>query len=210
MITGLNHLTIAVRDLETAFAFYKEVLGFQPLMRHAKGAYFLAGDLWFCLEFDPATRVEALPEYTHFAFSVAPADFQEMLDRISEAGAKIWKVNSSEGESIYFLDPDGHKLEIHVGSWKSRMAALRKNPWNDSVVFFAPPESSKNPLHGLTLEVILKDLVEVYGWEELGERIKIRCFTHQPSMSSSLKFLRKTEWARKKVEELYVRSQAKD
>ncbi len=67
----------------------------------------------------------------------------------------------------------------------------------------------KNPLHGITLEMILTQLVEQYGWEELGRRITIRCFTHEPSVKSSLAFLRRTPWARKKVEELYVRSIAK-
>ena len=61
-----------------------------------------------------------------------------------------------------------------------------------------------NPLHGKTLEAILDHLVEHYGWEELGLRIKIRCFTENPSIQSSLKFLRKTSWARRKVENLYL------
>lgn len=63
-----------------------------------------------------------------------------------------------------------------------------------------------NPLHGITLKEILNHLVEKYGWEELGARINIRCFNFEPSVNSSLKFLRKTDWARKKVEELYLRS----
>lgn len=63
---------------------------------------------------------------------------------------------------------------------------------------------SNNPLHGITLEQILLNLVEHYGWEELGRRIDIRCFNSDPSLKSSLKFLRKTDWARKKVEELYI------
>jgi uncharacterized protein (DUF2132 family) len=65
---------------------------------------------------------------------------------------------------------------------------------------------SKDPLHGKTLESILIYLEGEYGWEELGARIPIRCFTFDPSIKSSLTFLRKTEWARKKVEELYIRS----
>ncbi len=64
-----------------------------------------------------------------------------------------------------------------------------------------------NPLHGKTLEVIVTSLVEHYGWEELGNRINIRCFTSDPSIKSSLKFLRKTEWARVKVENLYIEMQ---
>ena len=63
-----------------------------------------------------------------------------------------------------------------------------------------------NPLHGLTLEVILIRLVEHYGWDELGKIITVNCFTSDPSIKSSLKFLRKTPWARTKVEALYVRT----
>jgi uncharacterized protein (DUF2132 family) len=65
-------------------------------------------------------------------------------------------------------------------------------------------QKSNDPLHGVTLQMIVTDLVESYGWEELGQRIDIRCFTTDPSVKSSLKFLRKTEWARKKVELLYL------
>ena len=66
------------------------------------------------------------------------------------------------------------------------------------------PEQPKNPLHGMTLEKIVTELADYYGWEGLGERINIRCFTHDPSVGSSLKFLRKTPWARDKVESLYL------
>ena len=66
---------------------------------------------------------------------------------------------------------------------------------------------SKDPLHGITLEMMLNRLVEQYGWEEMGKIIRIRCFQNDPSIKSSLTFLRKTPWARKKVEELYIRSQ---
>ena len=65
-------------------------------------------------------------------------------------------------------------------------------------------EQPKNPLHGMTLEMIVNALVEHYGWDELGMYVKIRCFNSDPSVKSSLKFLRKTPWARKKVEELYL------
>ena len=67
-------------------------------------------------------------------------------------------------------------------------------------------EQPKNPLHGVTLEMILTSLVERYGWDELGRRIDIKCFKNDPSLKSSLKFLRKTPWAREKVEELFLRS----
>lgn len=71
-------------------------------------------------------------------------------------------------------------------------------------------EQPNNPLHGVTLKTVVEELVEFYGFEELGKRINIRCFTHDPSVKSSLKFLRKTQWARDKVEALYViRQEAK-
>ena len=67
-----------------------------------------------------------------------------------------------------------------------------------------PEKQFNNPLHGITLENIVNSLVDTYGWEELGRRINIRCFKHDPSVKSSLKFLRKTPWARTKVENLYL------
>ena len=65
-------------------------------------------------------------------------------------------------------------------------------------------EQARNPLHGITLEVMVNALVEAYGWAGLGQRIPVRCFTSDPSVNSSLKFLRKTPWAREKVEGLYL------
>jgi uncharacterized protein (DUF2132 family) len=62
----------------------------------------------------------------------------------------------------------------------------------------------KNPLHGITLEQILTELVARLGWQAMGEALPVRCFTHEPSLASSLKFLRRTPWARAKVEELYL------
>ncbi len=69
-----------------------------------------------------------------------------------------------------------------------------------------PIEQPNNLLHGITLETILNRLVEQYGWEELGNQITIKCFTDNPSIKSSLKFLRSTPWARTKVEALYLKS----
>ncbi|KJS04284.1 MAG: transporter [Gammaproteobacteria bacterium BRH_c0] len=66
--------------------------------------------------------------------------------------------------------------------------------------------SNQDPLHGITLKTVVTRLVEKYGWEELGQRIRINCFTSDPSINSSLKFLRRTPWAREKVEALYLES----
>jgi catechol 2,3-dioxygenase-like lactoylglutathione lyase family enzyme len=136
MINGLNHITISVRDLERSFSFYMRTLGLKPLMKHDRGAYLLAGDLWFCLSLDEQTRSEPLAEYTHFAFSVEQKDFAALSERIQNSGAKVWKENKSEGDSLYFLDPDGHKLEIHVGSWRSRLEAYRQSPKSKHMTFF--------------------------------------------------------------------------
>lgn len=67
----------------------------------------------------------------------------------------------------------------------------------------------KDPLHGVTLERLLTELVEHFGWDELGQRVEIRCFLHDPSVKSSLTFLRKTPWARTKVEQIYIRWKAR-
>lgn len=66
-------------------------------------------------------------------------------------------------------------------------------------------KGSEEPLHGITLKMMLTELVDKYGWDEMSSRIKINCFSRDPSINSSLKFLRKTPWARQKVENLYLR-----
>jgi uncharacterized protein (DUF2132 family) len=84
---------------------------------------------------------------------------------------------------------------------------LKCEVWRQNHAMPVPPSPStqpRNPLHGLTLEAIVTALVAHYGWPGLGERIPLRCFTSEPSLASSLKFLRKTPWAREKVEALYL------
>nr|WP_298681980.1 fosfomycin resistance glutathione transferase [uncultured Dongia sp.] len=129
MITGINHLTLAVRKLEQSFDFYANVLGFRPIARWPKGAYFLAGDLWVAITVDAHPRSGPPADYTHIAFSVAAADFEAMHQRIIAAGCPIWQENASEGDSVYFLDPNGHKLEIHASDLAARMKAAREKPW---------------------------------------------------------------------------------
>lgn len=135
MIQGINHITLAVRDLDKSFTFYTEVLGFQPLASWNKGAYLLAGKSWICLILDSETRTEPLDEYTHTAFTVSEMEFQRLSERILRSGTKQWQKNRSEGKSLYFLDPAGHKLEIHAGGWHSRLAACREKPYSGMVFF---------------------------------------------------------------------------
>jgi catechol 2,3-dioxygenase-like lactoylglutathione lyase family enzyme len=128
MITSLNHITVAVNDIDRSFRFYCEIMGLSPMVKWDKGAYFLIDNFWFCLNVD-AKREPNLC-YTHYAFTVAPENFEIMSQKIINSGAKVFKDNTSPGDSLYFLDPDGHKLEIHVGNWESRIEAKKADSGN--------------------------------------------------------------------------------
>ncbi len=125
-LKGINHLTISVADLDKSFHFYKDVLLFKPLCKWDKGAYFVIGDLWFCLRLEPTHA--AAQGYTHYAFSVSKSDFSSMKSRMLSFGVVSFKENNSPGDSFYFLDPDNHKLEIHTGSWQERIESKKQNP----------------------------------------------------------------------------------
>lgn len=130
MIRGLNHITLAIGDLNRSIVFYKDVLGCRLVARWDEGCYLEAGTLWLALVVEDNARSGPLPEYTHLAFDVAAADFPAMADRVKQAGADVFQDNSTEGESLYFLDPDGHKLELHVGSLATRLEEMRRAPWD--------------------------------------------------------------------------------
>jgi catechol 2,3-dioxygenase-like lactoylglutathione lyase family enzyme len=133
MLTGLNHLTLAVAGLEPSFAFYTGLLGCRPRARWDGGAYLTLGGLWLCLSVDERRKAAQVPsqapDYTHVAFSVAAPDFGAFKARLLAAGVREWRTNRSEGDSFYFLDPDGHQLEAHVGDLASRLAACRIAPY---------------------------------------------------------------------------------
>ncbi|GGA40236.1 VOC family protein [Pelagibacterium lentulum] len=133
-ITGLNHVTLAVTNVQRSLAFYRDVLGFNVRAVWPDGAYLEAGDLWLCLSKDQHARSTPHPDYTHIAFSVSDDAYAGLHDRISTQ-ATIWRENRSEGASTYFLDPDGHKLEIHLGSLETRLAHYRANPEKGVDVF---------------------------------------------------------------------------
>lgn len=136
MVTGLNHVTLSVVDLEQAFRFYSEVLGLRPVARWYKGAYLTAGDFWICLTLESElTERPVNPTYDHIAFTVSASDYAALCARLMDARAQQWQENHSEGDSFYFLDPDGHKLEIHVTDLESRMEALRRTPPRELVLF---------------------------------------------------------------------------
>ena len=126
MIRGINHITLAVSDLDVSVRYYEEVLGFRLASRYDGGAYLEAGSDWLCLSLDKAAADQPRSDYTHIAFDVSEEDFDAFAESLRAANVPIWKQNRSEGQSIYFLDPDGHKLEVHVGSLQSRMAAIQR------------------------------------------------------------------------------------
>lgn len=135
MITGVNHLTLAVRNIEESFTFYRDILGCTPIQKNPISAYLLAGEMWMALTLDAHARRESLPEYTHIAFTVAPADFDALKARLIQEGVQEWQTNQTEGESYYFVDPNGHKLEIHASDLATRIATA-KQTWRDAVHWY--------------------------------------------------------------------------
>nr|WP_240386615.1 fosfomycin resistance glutathione transferase [Asaia bogorensis] len=123
LIRGINHVTLCVRDLDRSIPFYRDLLGCALRERWEKGAYLEAGSLWLCLELLPGSQAISRRDDSHLAFTVEPAGFTPMCERLL-GRVTLWKQNRSEGDSLYFLDPDGHKLEIHVGSLSTRLQWL--------------------------------------------------------------------------------------
>ena len=135
-VGSLNHVTLSVAQLERSFEFYARVMGFRPLARWRTGAYLLAGEsTWLCLTLNARKSTTPAAEYSHLAFSVTSESFSQTVAAIRASGAEGWQENSSEGDSHYFLDPDGHKLEVHVGDWRSRLATCRQQPYDDMEFF---------------------------------------------------------------------------
>lgn len=135
MLLGLNHLTLAVSDVERSFNFYVDILGFTPKARWQQGAYLVLGELWLCLSLDHTRQEYVNRDYTHYAFSITAENFATMAARLRKSGINEWKYNRSEGESLYFTDPDHHALEIHCGDLASRLAACREKPYPGMVFY---------------------------------------------------------------------------
>ena len=135
MIIGLNHLTLSTSDIEISFNFYRNILACKPLAKWKSGAYLLAGDLWLCLSLDFNADKVVSEEYTHYAFSIESEKFEYYCQNVEQLKLRLWKDNTSEGDSLYILDPDNHKLELHVGNWQTRLEAIKQNPYEE-IVFF--------------------------------------------------------------------------
>ncbi|EKM27485.1 fosfomycin resistance glutathione transferase [Vibrio sp. HENC-03] len=126
MLTGLNHITIAVSDLERSLDFYINALGFKGHVKWKQGAYLSLGDLWLCLSVD---KPDEKSDYSHIAFSISQQDFTDFSHKLIQLDIAQWKENKSEGDSLYLLDPDGHKLEIHRGDLYSRLESIKHQPY---------------------------------------------------------------------------------
>ncbi len=130
MITGMNHITFSVRDLGSSIRFYRDLLGMKLHVAWDTGAYLVAGDTWICLALgEPAPA----KDYTHVAFSIDERAMSELRLKLRELGIEEWKKNTSEGDSIYFLDPNGHRLEVHCGTLASRLSELKQVPYKGLV-----------------------------------------------------------------------------
>ena len=126
MLTGLNHITIAASDLERSLDFYINALGFKGHVKWKQGAYLSLGDLWLCLSVD---KPDEKSDYSHIAFSISQQDFTDFSQKLIQLDIAQWKKNKSEGDSLYLLDPDGHKLEIHSGDLYSRLESIKHQPY---------------------------------------------------------------------------------
>ena len=126
MLTGLNHITIAVSDLERSLDFYINALGFKGHVKWKQGAYLSLGDLWLCFSVD---KPDEKSDYSHIAFSISQQDFTNFSHKLIQLDIAQWKENKSEGDSLYLLDPDGHKLEIHSGDLYSRLESIKHQPY---------------------------------------------------------------------------------
>lgn len=129
MVNGINHITFAIINLEQSINFYVNLLGLRLVEKWNEGAYLMAGNQWIALNVDEARITEPTGDYTHIAFNVLPTDFKSLKEKLEKSGIKSFKENTSEGESFYFLDPDGHKLELHCNTLEDRLNWMRENNW---------------------------------------------------------------------------------
>ena len=165
-INGTNHITFATSNLERATNFYTEILGCEVVATWEQGAYLLAGDLWLCLSCDENTKSRSLNEYTHIAFSVSESDIQSFKKIVSEKNIPVWKENKSEGDSLYILDPDYNKLELHASNLEKRIEHMRKNPYPGMAIYKKLPSSEKDLLQSLTPEKAHADELEIPNNDE--------------------------------------------
>lgn len=138
MIQGFNHLTLAVRDLERSLQFYRDHLGLDMVMKSETSAYLSAGNLWLALVLDNGSESLPAAGYSHLALTVADDDILKLEENLRSAGVRFWQENQSEGESLYILDADGHKLELHTTGLQERLEDFAADPREGMELFQLP------------------------------------------------------------------------
>ena len=136
MINGINHITISVKNIDTAFSFYNEILGLKPVMKSSRSAYFLAGEIWIAL--DQKENYIPSENYSHICFNVKRRLYKTFIENIKKNEINEWQKNETEGDSLYILDDSGNKLEIHFSTIKDRIKYGKKHfgkdvNWFDSI-----------------------------------------------------------------------------
>ena len=124
MINGINHITISVKSIDSAFNFYKDILKLKPVMKSNRSAYFYAGDIWIALNQEKTHKPSE--NYAHIAFNVLEEHYHQFVEAIKKNNITEWQKNRSEGNSLYILDDSGNKLEIHFSSLEQRMQYGKK------------------------------------------------------------------------------------
>jgi len=124
MINGINHITISVKNIDSAFDFYKDVLKLKPVMKSNRSAYFYAGNIWIALNQEEAHKPS--DNYAHIAFNVPESHYSQFAEAIKKNSVIEWQKNQSEGDSLYILDDSGNKLEIHFNSLEQRVEHCKK------------------------------------------------------------------------------------
>lgn len=127
-VAGISHITLSAADVDAAVRFYARVLDFEVIARWPTGAYLIGGGVWLALVAGPAeSRGD---DYSHIAFHVDAHDFDNLASRIHISGAALWQDNWTEGDSLYFTDPDNHRLEIHATTLCERIESAAAQPWD--------------------------------------------------------------------------------
>jgi catechol 2,3-dioxygenase-like lactoylglutathione lyase family enzyme len=130
MITGINHITISVSNIEESFKFYKEILQFKPIMKSSYSAYLLCGNMWIALIEEKGIDHNN-KTYSHIALNTQKRFFRTIVERLESNNIQQWQNNTSEGESFYFSDPSGNKLELHYSTLKNRIKSAKKE-WKNA------------------------------------------------------------------------------
>ena len=125
MINGINHITISVKNIDTAFIFYRNVLKLKPVMKSNRSAYFLAGKIWIAL--DQKEKYIISENYSHICFNVPKRHYNYFVKNMRENNIIEWQKNQTEGDSLYILDDSGNKLEIHFSTLKERIKYGKKH-----------------------------------------------------------------------------------